>query len=1061
MYKPMPRSAIVSFLAALWLVTANAGGASTWFVRGGTAEFAAFLRETAGDGVKVVAVSDMAYMPFKTATNAVFFVLPDYSKGRETLPDLGAVNCANAQAAIDRGCRVYVENSLSVSPEARKLLSVELLGTRRMPFDLEYAEWNGDVLQARQSSYLPALPRFASQRSPARSFVDVSDCLGVHGVRRPGRHRLPLLVESQKGRMFTALTSFSRYDVKFMRPYSGWKAFYADFLFRIAKADKSRAERAFTSVYRDFMRPSGGEDPKSLVRKAVEWHLKSGILREPGGTNGMYEAVLSDTLGFRTGLRGDSHFITASLFTAAGRKYGRDDWTEIGKNLADFALRRGMQTKDGFIRWFDKETPGYAGHTVYSSDMGRSSLALFNLYKTTREPRYLDAARKAGDAFLMWMDGRGLNSGHFDKVDDGGWKGKRTNNNPVFYGEMVPFLLQLGEELGERRYSDAALLAVEKIMEKFPNVTPFGYSDNFTYCRFLLMLACAQRVPGRDYSKAINHVLDFFARHARPCGGIEEAPIRLLDDDEASVGFGDGSDHIADLLYCNNILFNALSVVMKLPPERSAGVDAGKARRLYAGLRDFLMKTQISSADPKFDGAWMRAYDMDIDEYYGLDKDKGWGAYCIETGWMTGYIPLVFMYEDEPGSYFFRGAAAHLPQPEASRPSSALRSSGDELDEICARCERELVGEVVPFWLKHSIDERDGGFITCLDRHGTPYDTFKHLWMQWREVYMFAALWNAGYREPAYLKVAEDGFRTLFAKARRNDGSYHYLMTRDWQVLSDVDGGQEVFTESFVAVAAAELYRATKKPEYRDESLSAYGIYRRNTSAGSGKYDLLAYPMIELNVLQVLRGAFGGRDADIGRCIREIRRFAHPETGIMYERAPKAGGFELDTQFGRFVNPGHALEGLSFIMRRLMEKPDPELLAWTLKETKIMGEFGCDGVDGGIWYFRDGLGKPMSRHEYFLKAWWPQTEAANAMIMAYALSGESYFLDFYRKIDRFAHERLHDPQNGEWFAYAPVGGRAFHDYKGSRFKGFFHIPRHLLTVVQVVRQQIEKWNTEK
>ena len=50
----------------------------------------------------------------------------------------------------------------------------------------------------------------------------------------------------------------------------------------------------------------------------------------------------------------------------------------------------------------------------------------------------------------------------------------------------------------------------------------------------------------------------------------------------------------------------------------------------------------------------MRAYDMDIDEYYGLDKDKGWGAYCIETGWMTGYIPLVFMYEDEHGSYFFR-----------------------------------------------------------------------------------------------------------------------------------------------------------------------------------------------------------------------------------------------------------------------------------------------------------------------------------------------------------------------------------------------------------------------
>ena len=70
-------------------------------------------------------------------------------------------------------------------------------------------------------------------------------------------------------------------------------------------------------------------------------------------------------------------------------------------------------------------------------------------------------------------------------------------------------------------YFRDALLTVEKIMEKFPKVTPFGYSDNFTYCRLLLMLACAQRDGERDYSGAINHVLGFFAGHARPCGGIE------------------------------------------------------------------------------------------------------------------------------------------------------------------------------------------------------------------------------------------------------------------------------------------------------------------------------------------------------------------------------------------------------------------------------------------------------------------------------------------------------------------------------------------------------------
>ena len=126
-----------------------------------------------------------------------------------------------------------------------------------------------------------------------------------------------------------------------------------------------------------------------------------------------------------------------------------------------------------------------------------------------------------------------------------------------------------------------------------------------------------------------------------------------------------------------------------------------------------------------------------------------------------------------------------------------------------------------------------------------------------------------------------------------------------------------------------------------------------------------------------------------------------------------------------------------------------------------MGEFGWDGIDGGIWYFCDGLGRPMSRHDYFLKAWWPQAEAANAMFMAYALSKDGYFLDFYRKIDRFTHERLRDPQDGEWFAYAPVGGRAFHDYKGSRFKGFFHIPRHLLTMIQVIKWQKQERSRDK
>ena len=642
----MKKQAVVFALA---LAASAAGAAQTWYVRGGTEAFRSFLKAAGGPDVTVETFSDMAYMPFDTATNAVFFVLPDYEKGKRFLPDLGS-NSVRAEKALERGNRLYVENSIASGADTIRLLGAEVYGTKPVRISQEYIEFNDDVLQARLSSYLPAGTRSPNLRKPAKAVASVSDCLGVHGIRKPGTHRLPVLVASHDAKVHAAFIDFSRFDPHSMRPYVGWKAFYPDFLKRVAGADPKRVAAAFAATYPDFMGDSNGTDAETLVRRAMAWHQKSGVLIAPDGTKGMYEAIVSDTLGYRKGLRGDCHFLTAALFACAGKRYGIADWTRIGTNLADFALSRGFQTKEGFIRWFDRECPGYPGHTVYSSDMGRSSLGLINLYKATGEERYLVAARKAAEAFLLWMDGRGLNSGHFDRVDDGGWKGRGTSDNPVFYAEMISFLLQLGE----KKYTDAALLTLDKINEKFPDVAPFGFSDNFTYSRYLMMLACAQRASDRDYSERINRTLSFFTKHLHPTGGIEETPIRLIDDGEAGIGMGDGSDHITDILYCDYLVLNALSVMLKLPESRRGTVDLPAVRKLYAALRAFLLKVQIASDDPRFDGAWMRAYDMDIGEYYGLDKDTGWGAYCIETGWVTGFIPLVFMYEDASESFFFR-----------------------------------------------------------------------------------------------------------------------------------------------------------------------------------------------------------------------------------------------------------------------------------------------------------------------------------------------------------------------------------------------------------------------
>ena len=391
----------------------------------------------------------------------------------------------------------------------------------------------------------------------------------------------------------------------------------------------------------------------------------------------------------------------------------------------------------------------------------------------------------------------------------------------------------------------------------------------------------------------------------------------------------------------------------------------------------------------------------------------------------------------------------------AAGAAFALTAARADVDfgAIRARYEKELLEDVVPFWERHSVDAEFGGFLTCLERDGRPYDTFKQMWMQWREVWMFAALYNSEYRQARWLKIAEAGYDFLCAHGRQPDGSYAYMLDRKGNVLSLAgDGGSEIFNESFAAVACAELYLATKNERYRAEALSAYASYRRRTSAAEKRYAQLAYPMIALNVVCVMNRAFGGFDDEIDRCIRAIRTFDDPKTGLIHERRFLDGTFDHDTQDGRFVNPGHTLEGLSFIFARLREKPDAELAKFALEKTWTMGTFGWDDEQGGVRYFRDERDAPMMRNDAPLKAWWPQAEAMTAMLRAYELSGERRYLDYFLKTDAYATANLRDAKDGEWFAYKAVDGRQFHSYKGSRYKGFFHIPRFLLDSIAVLKR---------
>jgi hypothetical protein len=72
-------------------------------------------------------------------------------------------------------------------------------------------------------------------------------------------------------------------------------------------------------------------------------------------------------------------------------------------------------------------------------------------------------------------------------------------------------------------------------------------------------------------------------------------------------------------------------------------IDLDLAEDMRKKLVSFLLSTQITEDDARLFGGWMRAYDMAGKEYYGVNKDLGWGPYCIMGGWVMGFFPLLLL----------------------------------------------------------------------------------------------------------------------------------------------------------------------------------------------------------------------------------------------------------------------------------------------------------------------------------------------------------------------------------------------------------------------------------
>ncbi|WP_075316743.1 AGE family epimerase/isomerase [Bacteroides togonis] len=378
---------------------------------------------------------------------------------------------------------------------------------------------------------------------------------------------------------------------------------------------------------------------------------------------------------------------------------------------------------------------------------------------------------------------------------------------------------------------------------------------------------------------------------------------------------------------------------------------------------------------------------------------------------------------------------------------------------------KDLVENIMPFWLKHGLDKVHGGVYTCVDRDGSLMDTTKSVWFQGRFGFISAFAYNNVEKNPEWLAASKSCIDFIEKYCFDQDGRMYFEVKEDGTPLRK---RRYVFSESFAAIAMSEYALASGDRGYAEKALALFKQIQRFI-ATPGVLEPKYLPALEaqghsitmilINTASRIRAVI--EDPALERQIDDSlaaleKYFIHPEFKALLEMVGPNGEF-IDTCNGRVINPGHCIETAWFILEEAKYRQwDKKLVDLALTILDWSWEWGWDKEFGGIINFRDCRNLPCQDYSQDMKFWWPQTEAIIATLYAYQATGDEKYLEMHKRISDWTYAHFPDKECGEWYGYLHRDGTVAQPAKGNIFKGPFHIPRMMIKSYMLCNELLSK-----
>jgi len=383
-----------------------------------------------------------------------------------------------------------------------------------------------------------------------------------------------------------------------------------------------------------------------------------------------------------------------------------------------------------------------------------------------------------------------------------------------------------------------------------------------------------------------------------------------------------------------------------------------------------------------------------------------------------------------------------------------------DLRRLHDRLTKCLFEDVIPFWLRHAIDQ-NGGWNTCMTDDGKILSRDKWLWSQWRAVWVFSRLYRRT-GEASYIEIAEQIVKFCIAHGW-NGSSWRLCVARDGTQLRDAES---IYVDGFALYGLAEYARAT------DDALARSWLQRTAASVMETlklPHDSIPHfpypvppgmrvhgiPMIfslcfldaadqipEMDCLQIARSLSD----------EVFDSFHRKDRDLVLERV-NVDGSEASPPLGTAVVPGHVIESMWFQIHIGHALNDAPRVARSAQILKRHLELGWDEKFGGLFLAVDADGdKEVGWAFADYKLWWPHTEAMYALLRAYEATGEAWCLKWLEKVEAYSFNHFPHPTAGEWIQRLQRDGTPTTEVVALPVKDPFHLPRALLLSLECIER---------